>query len=264
VLSREREYELTGARRPRVVLAGHSHAIALLLAVRTPAARRLGAAVLFPRDRSSGYLSDAGYRDAFERAVDGRTAVVVWDGNQHIASFLVEAAPGFQVYRPGIVDADHDLGRPWVSEEMLRSLWRGDAPWTTDALEHLLHRLTATADRVVLLGTPPPKPDRIVREALGADPFFGAVLERESYGSDTVPLTPGPMRLAMWGIVQDIYRDVAADAGARFVPVPTSVTDDEGYLQERFSPPGDTSHANADYGAVMWEQLASALGGPRA
>lgn len=259
-MKRNGDVALVGAKRPEVVLAGHSHAVAMLDSVDREPARRVRAAVLVPRDGSHEFLGDPGYRDAFLRVAEGKVAGVVWDGNQHIGLFLVDSVPGFQVFRPGVVDAGHDPGRRWVSEEMLRCLWRGDAPWTTDSLEALLRQLAHASPRVVLFGTPPPKPERLVRAALGADPFFVSLLERESMEPDTVPLTPGPVMIAMWQVIQDIYRDAAADTGALFVPVPDSVMDRDGYLLDRYSPPGDTSHANGDYGAVMWAQLSDALG----
>ena len=203
-------------------------------------------------------MSDPDYVEAFARSTKGKVAVVVWDGNQHIASFLIDSDPPFQVFQKGVVDASHDLGRIWVSEEMLRSRWRGDATWTTDELEKLLHRLVASSDRVVLLGTPPPKSERLIRDALRDDVYFSALLEKDSRRPEEVPITPGPVRIAMWRVIQSVYREAAGDAGALFVPVPPSVMDQDGFLLERFSL-ADTSHTNSAYGEAMWEQLADAL-----
>ena len=146
---------------------------------------------------------------------------------------------------------------------MLRSRWRGDATWTTDALEKLLRRLVESSDRVVLLGTPPPKSERLIRDALGGDVYFSALLEKESRRPEDVPLTPGPVRIAIWRVIQSVYQEAASDAGALFVPVPASVMDEDGFLLERFSL-ADTSHTNSAYGAAMWEQLADALSSPDA
>ena len=170
--------------------------------------------MLAPRERSKQFLSDPGYVEAFARSTKGNVAVVVWDGNQHIAAFLIDSSPPFQVFQKGVVDAAHDLGRTWVSEEMLRSRWRGDATWTTDELEKLLGRLVATSTRVVLLGTPPPKSERLIRAALTDDPYFSALLEKDSMRPEDVPLTPGPVRIAMWRVIQNVYREAASDAGA--------------------------------------------------
>ena len=255
-LFRVRDFELAGSKRPSIVLGGHSHAISMLDSVDHAPAQELRAAVLAPRQRSNQFLSDPDYVEAFAQSTKGKVAVVVWDGNQHIASFLIDSDPPFQVFQKGVVDAAHNPGRIWVSEEMLRARWRGDAAWTTDALEKLLHRLVASSDRVVLLGTPPPKSERLIRVALGGDVYFSALLEKDSRRPADVPITPGPVRVALWRVIQSVYREAADDAGALFVPVPASVMDEDGFLLEILA---DTSHTNSDYGAAMWHHLANAL-----
>jgi hypothetical protein len=255
-----KDFEFAGSKRPDVILGGHSHVISMLPAVDRPPSLGLGAAVLVPRGGSKDFLSDPGYLESFALSTKGKVAVLVWNGNQHNGSFLFDSTPPFQVFQQGVVDASHDLGRVWVSQETLRSFWRSHVFGTTEELEKLLHRLGESSNRVVLLGTPPPKSERFIREALHHDGFFKTLLAKESLQPEDVPLTPGPVRIAMWRIIQSIYEDAAHDAGALFVPVPGSVMDHDGYLLEELSPPGDASHGNGDYGAAMWEQLANALG----
>ena len=250
---------LVGADDPDLILAGHSHVKSMLDSLNRAADLGLHAAVLLSRALSVPPLSEPGSVEDFVLSAEGRVAVVAWDGNQHIASFLVDTEPGFQVFQKGVVDASHDLGRVWVSEEMLRNHWRGDAPWTMDAFEDLLDRLATSCRRLVVLGTPPPKKDRLIRDVLGGDPFFRAILEKNSRSPEDIPLIPGPMRLAMWMVIQNCYREAASAVGALFVPVPDFVMDSDGFLLDRYSPNGDASHANGDYGAVMWGQLAEAL-----
>lgn len=244
-------WRVHGSEDPEVLVAGHSHALALLFSMDAghgPEGYR-AAVVLDAERRSSSFLDDE-YWNLLMRAATGRTIAIAWNGNQHNASFLLEPQPAFRVFHEE-VDQSGDV--VWLAQKVLRQYW------TPSFLElrAALPRLTSVAT-VYLLGTPPPKSDSAIRSVIQEDPYF--IGQATSLGMDLADLkiTTAATRLAMWSLLQDMLRECADEAGATFLPVPGDVVDAHGILLPEFSAP-DATHANAEYGARLWSELSKAI-----
>lgn len=244
-------WSVHGSEDPEILVAGHSHALVLLFSMDAghgPEGYR-AAVVLDTKRRSSSFL-DEHYWDLLARAATGKNIAIAWNGNQHNASFLLEAQPAFRVFHEG-----DDLSGEvtWLPQQLLRAYW---APSLLE-LRAALPRLTSVAT-VYLLGSPPPKSDGAIRSVVQEDPYFIAQATSLGMSLADLKITPAATRLAMWSILQDMIRECADEAGAVFLPVPDDVTDINGILLEELSAP-DATHANAAYGARLWSELSKEM-----
>lgn len=207
------------------------------------------AVVLDTERRSSSFLDDE-YWDLLALAAAGKTIGILWNGNQHNASFLLEPTPAFRLVHPGSTPAGNGM---WIPRGVLREFWTS----SFDELKAALPRLTSVAD-VFLIGTPPPKTDELIRSVIQKDPYF--IAQAAALGMDlaSVAVTQRSTRIAMWALLQEMLEQCAREFGATFVPVPSDVMDDEGILLDRYSAL-DATHANVDYGARMWGEWVSSL-----
>ena len=235
-----------------VCVVGHSHRAALVAAIRIPNLRP-GVPVAALHG-ANGALQDPD--DAYWNIACGlpreRTLAIVWNGNQHIASFLFMPSPPFTLA------SVRDASRAIVPEEAIRTFF---GPTLVD-LEQLLERIGSDRE-VVVTGTPPPKRDAIIRERMEREPVLKQLMVDGGFDPETAPLTPGRLRVALWRIVQDLLADVAAAHGARFVPVPDDAFAEDGHLRDDLSAP-DATHANERYGALMLRAIADVVAEARA
>jgi hypothetical protein len=173
---------------------------------------------------------------------------IVWLGNVH-GQFLLQPAHPFQVVYGAAKPCEHVV----VPVEMVRALF---APSMRD-LDLLLKRLDYPA-RVFITGTPPPKPERVIRRGLTREPYFIKIAAERRLDIASVPLSPLALRKATWAIYQDLLAESAGRAGAHFVPVPNQAIDDDGCLREELCTP-DATHGNSLYGAEMWKEIFAAI-----
>lgn len=245
------------ARRPEpdVLAAGHSHVACLFQALdRVPTRWGLRPAVAYSADPATGAPGDEEYWDMVVREGRGRTVVLVWNGNQHNAAFLIQPDPAFRVDDRRLTDAYDGPGR-WLPRRLLEDFFRP----TMDECDALLRRLVPVS-RVVLLGTPPPKPLAYITAVLPSEPFFHDIARARGLELTELTVSSDQLRLALWHIVQDMLRDSANRGGAEWVPVPSRLIDSQGLLPEEYRV-ADATHANDAYGAAMWETVADHLTG---
>lgn len=244
---------LAGDGSPNVVAAGHSHRMALVTAAQgTLGDWGMRAAVL---GSDHGYYQppDANYWNVLDHVAREAAVVLVWGGNEHNTYFLFEPEEPFTVIgesTPQTGDAVRVIPR-----EMVRALWQS----IYDDLQVIVERLTPVT-RVVVLGTPPPKPWQFVRKAVVDE--VDLVQEARKRGLDpaAAPVTSDSLRVALWGIVQEALEETAGKSGALFVPVSPDLMDEQGTLPLEYCALDDATHANARYGKRMWEAIGSALG----
>jgi SAM-dependent methyltransferase len=228
-------------------VVGQSHRAALVAALRIPHLRpSFPVAALHGAD-GARQDPDDDYWDIACGLPGGTMVAVVWNGNQHNASFLLTPTMAFTLASvpeaPGVV----------VPVELVRSFFRP----TFEGLEQLLGRIGDSL-RVIVAGTPPPKSDAIVRENMEIEPVLRKLIVDGGFRPATAPLTPGPLRVALWQIVQDLLRDIAAAHGAFFVPVPPEAIAEDGHLRDELSAQ-DATHANERYGALMLRAIADVV-----
>lgn len=241
------EWEWLGAGQPRVAVAGHSHRAAYRAAIREGLVT--WATTLEPTPPKVGALSvpDPLYWYA---AVHYRVEVLAlaWLGNQHHQHFLLEQGTPLRLY-----DTQDGSGQI-VPRTAISAIWAN----TLEGLPTLIGE--ANARRVVVVGTPPPKPDEQIRAVLvrrGHLQFANAVNGAVDPAPAMMSITPGSTRVGLWRILQSDLRRTAEEAGASFVPVPDAAMTAEGYLRDEFSA-DDPSHANGAFGALMLQAIIDA------
>jgi hypothetical protein len=224
-----------------MVAIGHSHVISMEWALAGGDGPAFPAAV-------SRNLNDDGLWDAVVDHVAGRAVAIMWNGNQHNAHFLLEPDPPFRIFDPLAGDLG-GVGR-WVARDAVRELFEP----TFAGLDRILTRLTAVA-QVALLGTPPPKSDEAVVAGLERETLFAQRALELGLAPADLRVTRGPLRVTLWRLLQEMLSVRADTYGIDFVPVPGSAMSPNGYLRPELSVP-DATHANARYGALVWQSLA--------
>jgi hypothetical protein len=241
-------WRLYGDPEAEIVACGHSHARSLLQALEAgDGPFGLTAAVAFTEDREPPTAED--YWDYVAELVIGRTVAIVWNGNQHNSAFLLRQQPPFRVYDPEGTEPGAEEGA-WLPRGLFRELWLP----TMDGLSVLLDRIGAICSPVVVC-TPPPKPDSLVRSALATEPLFLEQSAELGYDAGDPQIAPEAVRVALWRLLRDLLAETAAAAGAPFVPVPPEAVTPDGLLRAEYSDP-DVTHANSAYGRLVWSQLA--------
>ena len=238
-------------------MGGESHRTALLYAISEYPRDDLRRAVLIAErhpDADEPGPGWEGYWPEFATKVAGRTAVIVWSGNQHVTYFLFE--PGMEVslggpfpYRPSVPAGS------FVTERSLRALF---AP-SVEPMGEVIDALMGAASEVLVVGTPPPTPTEVTREKFVAKKAQYEKFQRDGIDVATAPMQPDAQRVAVWSLVQEVTRETAEAHGARWIPVPSVAYDSSGLLHPQYA--RDGSHGNAAFGAVMWDEIARVLTG---
>jgi hypothetical protein len=105
-----------------------------------------------------------------------------------------------------------------------------------------VQRLTRVAPgRVVQFAPPPPVSDRSLQP----------LLEKISVKATTLPNRW--LRLKLWRLTVDIFRQHAAEFGARFIDCPPEALDADGFMRDDLVQ--NTTHGNAAFGALVLGQI---------
>lgn len=257
-MAEDERWALYGAQDAEVVVAGHSHAYALMRgALHPPASAGRRRAVAYSAPVTAGAPAGDDYWRFVAECGTAEVIAVVWNGNQHNVDFLFEQSPPLHVLRAGHGHGDAPSDAVWVPRSMMAAHFRP----TVDELAAVLDRLRASA-RVVVVGTPAPKPSAHVRGSIASDPHFASILAASP--ADRQPeVARDELRLALWEITQEMLRECAASAGVEHLPIPAASIDESGLLLPAFSAP-DSTHANPDYGDLVWIELERHLAGSAA
>lgn len=255
-----RVWALHGAEQPQIIVAGHSHAFAFVRgALHPPATARCLRAVAYSNPLDAGTPIGDDYWSFVVDAAVGRTVVILWNGNQHTVDFLFERTPPLHVVAfdegyAGKESVPDDA--VWASRAALRAHF---AP-SMNELDAILERLRDRAAAVVVAGTPAPKSTADVMSGLESDGFATALRAAATDGHAPRVARTG-LRLTLWQIVQDLLAESAARGGAAFLPIPSATRAAEGTMLSAYSAP-DVSHANPEYGDLVWVDIEShVLGG---
>ena len=190
--------------------------------------------------------------------------VIVWKGNQFNNRFMfMNPSNALRVHDDEADPAQQPEGK-WVPRSALRrGLEPGFRP-LADWLEGL-----KPGSKVILMGTPPPKSEALIRMALhnsdagkkilsSFDEVRGK-LRMEIEDLSALPIAPEALRLALWRLMQSEIARRAHQFDLQFLPIPARVCDERGLLLPEYSGE-DLTHANARYGAVMIEEIQKMTG----
>ncbi|MBY6243311.1 hypothetical protein [Methylosinus sp. Sm6] len=236
----------------KVILAGHSHLTALTVnhVKNPPALRAL---------RQHGNLHvlegtwprDPAYWRALADHAAGAHVVIVWGGNEHNVSFFFQAAFAFDFLSNKVKRLVPSF--QIVSQSRIRRRFNEIDLFELDRVLPILNaRMPAS---VTLVGTPPPKKDtEALRKLLEREPYFCDWAAQLGQSVAEIKITEPHIRLKMWFLLQDMIAEISERYGARFIPVPSELQDEDGYLLEQYWHP-DVTHANAAYGAIVLRKV---------
>lgn len=240
----------------KIIIGGHSHLNAMVgdRYEEKPTLRSLAdqddVAVMdgrWPRDES--------YWSQLAESAPGKRVGVIWGGNEHNSVYFFQAAYEFDFasrYVPGVLGAAQ-----FVTQRTIKQRFR---TLSLDDMNVALARISeAKPERFALLGTPPPKKDNDkLRALLEREPAFMAWAKQINSPLETIGITDPYIRLKLWYLLQDMFREAAANHGAKFIAVPPEVQDSEGFLREELWAP-DVTHANGEYGRIMLAKVIEEL-----
>lgn len=195
------------------------------------------------------------YWNAAREHASGRVVAILWGGNQHLANFLFAPDPPLDFVVACNPSLPIDEAAHLISEEAIRALLVSPI----QQIEPCVKELKASARKVLIVGTPPPKEDdAFLRTWMNKEPHFGRLASQLGLEAVAVPLSPPLLRLKMWMSLQGLLKDLARRTGTNFVPVTKSVQTGIGYLAPDFYAK-DVTHANREYGKIMLLELIAAI-----
>jgi hypothetical protein len=210
-----------------------------------------------------GDYSDPRYWDALCEAAPGHAIILQWAGNEHNSLFLIEQSPTFDFVLSADPSFAIDPAAVLIPETLIRARLEqvNDPAYLVGLLARLRSR---TGGRLFVAGSPPPKgDDEQLRGLLFAEPIFRQLAEKDGTSRDQIRLTSPLVRLKLWHVLQNLYREQAERSGAEFIPVPEAVKDPQGFLRRDLWH-DDATHANPTYGAIMLAYLEEQIARARA
>lgn len=195
-------------------------------------------------DRYEPLIADGALHPAVRAALAGSEAEVfvsVLGGNDHSMIGVAAHAPRFDFVLPEEPDLPLDDTALLVPAEMLRAeLARRTAPH----VQSLALLREAVGGRVVHLESPPPLPEAHIR--CYPVPFAEEIAQ--------LGVAPAPLRVKLWRLHSQLYREACARLGIEFIPSPPAARGADGTLRMELCHP-DATHANILYGGMMLAQV---------
>ena len=238
-----------------LIVAGHSHVGALF------GGSTAGEIFLQPVEGNEKILglhgpfprTDDYWRILAENAA-GHSIVLLWQGNEQNAFFLVEQPPALDFVSRRVTWLPIAGDAVIVPEALIRAR----LSCFLDPLHEVLCLLKEQTDcRIAVVGPPPPKEDNEYLRSVLASEFI-YTQHREGATVDDVELCSPTLRLKVWHVVQELYEEQAKNDEVEFIPVPPLALDKGGFLKQEFWGP-DLTHANRDYGSLMIDYLSLKL-----
>jgi len=240
----------------KILLAGHSHLNALVgdRYVQSPTLRSLD-------DRPDVTILDGpwprpdDYWRALAKNARDKATGLMWGGNEHNSIYFFNAAYEFDFSSRYVARL---LGRAQIVTQ--RTVKQRFREHSLGELDSALKALSAARPRkLALLGTPPPKKDNErLRQMLAAEPVFFEWAKTLGAPIETIGITDPFVRLKLWHVLQDMFREAAAKYDGAFVATPAEAQDDEGFLKDEYWAP-DVTHANPAYGNLMLAKVLTEL-----
>ncbi len=166
---------------------------------------------------------------------------ITWMGTYHNIFGLIQHEQPFDFFEPGNRE-EPDLTREIVPYSTLRQQFA-----TTIGTDTFIRKITqATTAKVAVLATPPVK---------GDDVFIRSKLKNyRGHNVEESGVTPAIIRAKLWRLEMLCLAAHCVKNGLEFVPAPKEAITIDGFLRADLYG-GDATHANADYGAMVINQL---------
>lgn len=244
---------LTERALPKTLILGTSHVRAIAAALTPDEALQVQSVNL--RDAPTAFDQKGNrFRGVEGIWPDPDLVLLTLAGNFHNIFCLMENSARFRLGEPSfgsIPEAAPD--RPFVPRDLLRAHFdqRLDRVW---AMQRAVHAAFPAA-RFALLSAPPPV--IALPELTEAERAAGG--QKVMFQFLAFDAAPAPLRLAIWGLQQELCREQAALLGADFIEPPAAALDPQGFLAAGYWT-DDPTHGNAAYGRLVLEQI-SALAG---
>ena len=249
ILSKE-TWTIYGNKNPEILIAGHSHVFPMYMAVNRRQNQHNLFGVASQADFSKSVDRDQDYWQFVAKNSKQKTVVILWNGNQHNIHFLVDTDQPFKVfgYLPG------PEIYPVVSISRIKKLFEP----TFLELRETLNKFKKQT-KIVLAQTPPPKSKVFLDSKLHLDPFFLNLAKQLDIPKSKLQASTDELRLAMWGITQDMTRDLACEFDLEYFDLPSHTVSSNGLLAEEYWT-DDLSHANEDFGSRWLDEFAQSRG----
>jgi hypothetical protein len=245
-----------GSYEPTLLVAGHSHRYAFLdYFVRSGETAPIAVLnqrdqVGFAADPSTGHVDQ--YFEVARSAARDRALplALIWDGNQHNGAFLVESDERFSIF-PAIGPWEDGHPRPLIPRSLFYEFFRLGLAGLRAVLSNV------AGERVLLLGTPPPKTEDQIRAGISKEPLLVEAAAKLGMSSSTLRITPLAIRFELWRMTQELMRQIASEYCVPFITVPDEALVD-GALRADASHE-DATHANGVWGEIMATHARRAL-----
>ena len=249
----EKNWMLHGNSNPKVVIAGHSHTFALLMAIKkNPKYEETFGIVAESKTEKmgKGTIRDSEYWSYTARVSAGKPTLIFWNGNQHNIHFLLDENKPFQIFEI----YQEFKAAPVVPISQIRSLFNP----TFDELRTNLSLFNRSSN-IYLCGTPAPKSKEFIDTVIFKNEFFSEKAASLGISKSNIQATSDTLRIAMWKLTQQITQEIAFEFGCKFIPNPESTQDENGLLKNEFWT-SDITHANESFGEIVLEEIIRVVG----
>ncbi len=239
-----------------LLLIGHSHVQAIISGNASQAQPELELEVLQARDPQYAPWAnwEAGalvVNPALVASISATIArirpdaiAVTIDGSQHFVLGAVSNPRKFDFILPNREDLPLEPGAEIIPYDLMRRVFMHEQ---RNVLKLLSEIRAAASVPVYYLSLPP------------AIATFVEAHMPETWPKMQELGSPGAaMRLKLWVLYMDVVRELCGEMGVTFLFPPAETKDSDGFLLETFDEDG--LHGNAQYGAAVLRQLASAIG----
>lgn len=249
IISKCEKWKLYGNPESNYLLAGHSHLFAMYMAMNNNAYFQQFFGLITQSEFNKPNQPDSDYWDFVAHLSKNKNTLISWNGNQHNIHFLLNTNLKFSA-----IGFHENKALPSVPLGRIKDLFRP----TFYELELILSRFP-NLENVCLLGTPSPKPKKLLNQFIQKDQYFIDLAKKLNLDQSSISVSDDDLRIFMWKITQDLTAETAIKFGCKFLATPKSTHDGNYLMLEKYSAP-DLTHANESFGDVMLSEIQSFYG----
>lgn len=235
----------------KISVIGHSHVNALKRAVDHPKYDAFSLNIATPKglvDLSEKRLTLFG-KDYFRTyASSSNTIALCWRGNFHNAKFLIETEK-FDILSSG--ENPDSIQSRLVPVTRFQQAFHNNLEDLSIILNFLS---TVFIGKLVVIPPPPPhQSNEAIKQKILDEVAFRQFIDRCGIDSNSLNIINKNLRMKLWKIYADVYKEITDSYGAHFLTPPNSTLDDSGFLLPNYFQ--NATHASGDYGRKVLDQL---------